>query len=162
MSMSTADKDYRHAIFPDQPFGSVPDERNDEQWNQIYFLFGQATFRAQAYEDGMACFVIAAEQHWKRSGKSPAEISKLPLGKLQNEYRLYCHLQPFHHEQLDAAVRTRNRLAHGFYRHRLDQLQCFEGRQQVIQELQGTIELFKRQRDEMYWNLSLLTGQPPL
>src|SRR5690606_31445972 len=53
--------EYRHAIFPDRPFGPIPDVADDVQWDTIHLLFGQATLRAQAYEDALARFVIAAE-----------------------------------------------------------------------------------------------------
>ena len=55
------DCEFRAAIFPAFPFGPVTDEREDQQRDQIHFLFGQATLWAQAYEDGMACFISAAE-----------------------------------------------------------------------------------------------------
>jgi hypothetical protein len=162
MPENMTDTEYRAAIFPALPFGPILDEREDWQWDQIHFLFGQATLWAQAYEDAMARFVIEAEQRWNRSEKTPEQIAKMTLGALQKEYCRYCHLAPFHCERLAVALNTRNRLAHSFYRRQMRLLSSLQGRQQVIQELQIAIDRFILERDDMHWNLSLLTGQPPL
>ena len=162
MSTDLTDDEYRHAIFPDRPFGPIPDDDEDQQWEQIHFLFGLAMFRTQAYEDGMARFVIVAELRWKRSGKTAAEIGKLTLGQVQKEYRKYCQLEDHHRDRMADALKIRNSLAHNFYRLRMNLLESVEGRERVIKELHAAIELFRQERDEMYWNLSLLTGETPL
>jgi hypothetical protein len=162
MSTDLIDEEYRYAIFPDRPFGPIPDEQEVQQWSRIYFLFGQATFRSQAYEDGMARFIIAAEGRWNRSGKPAEEILRLPLGLLQKEYPKYVYLEDHHRDRMADALKIRNSLAHSFYRHRMNLLESVEGRAQVIRELHAAIELFRQERDEMYWNLSLLTGELPL
>lgn len=160
MALDTIDAEYRAAIFPACPFGPLPAEGEDDQWEQIYFLFGQAMLWAQSYEDGMAKLVIAAEARWQRSGIPAEEINQKALGQLQKEYARYCHLEPHHHERMAEVRKTRNRIAHSFYRRRMAQLQTAEGRTQVIRELHGAIHQFQIERDEMYWLLSALTGQP--
>lgn len=154
--------EYRHAIFPDRPFGPIPDVADDVQWDTIHLLFGQATLRAQAYEDALARFVIAAEGVWPRSGKSTEAILRLPLDPLQKEYARYCLLEPWHIDELARALRVRNSLAHSFYRRRQPLLEDHEGRKHVISELHEASDLFQRQRDEVYWNLSILTGIEPV
>lgn len=79
MNNKITESDYLHAIFPDRPFELARDEREERQWNSIHFLFGQATLRAQAYEDGMARFIVAAEEQWHRSGKTAEEIWRMAL-----------------------------------------------------------------------------------
>lgn len=150
--------EYRHSIFPDRPYGPVPDAGEATQWETIHLLFGQVTLRAQAYEDALTRFVIAAESVWPRSWKTADEISRLPLGPLQKEYARYCELKQCHLQTMAQALRIRNSLAHSFYRRRQHLLESYEGRQRVIDELYLADELFQRQCDEVYWNLSLLTG----
>jgi hypothetical protein len=154
--------EYLHAIFPNRPFGELPDKHEDQQWSQIHSLYGLAVFCAQSYEDGMARFVIAAEEHRKRSGFKAKKIWRLPLGDLQKEYCRYCHLEVHHKERMAKAVQLRNSLVHKFYHRRINLLESAAGRDQVIQELHSAIRLFQQERDEMYWNLGLITGQPPL
>jgi hypothetical protein len=156
------DAEFRAAIFPAFPFGPLPNQREKKQWEQIEFLFGQATLWAQALEDGIARFVMAAEAHWKQSGITSEQIQMLTLGALQREYCRYCHLREYHQKEMARALRTRNHLAHSFYRRRMILLQTEQGRNDVIRELQAAIELFIQERDEVYWNLSCLTGQSPL
>ena len=162
MSTNNSEEEYRYAIFPDYPFGPIPNEGEDEQWHQIHFLFGQATLRAQAYEDGIARFVVAAEARWVRSGKTAVEVWKLTLGALQKEYCRYFHIEDHRRERMTEALRIRNSLAHNFYRRRMEFLGCAEGRNHVIRELHTAIDLFKIERDETYWNLSLINDQPLL
>lgn len=157
-----SDDEYRAAIFPALPFGPLPTVREDDQWNQIYFLFGQAMLWAQSYEDGMAQLVVAAEKRWNRSGIPAEKIRKMNLGQLQKEYIRYCHMEQHDHERLAEARRVRNEIAHSFYRRRMKQLQTVEGRDRVIRELHEAIRLFQIERDEMYWLLSAVTGQPLL
>lgn len=161
MSNSVAEAEFRHAIFPDRPWEGLGDASEDGQWTVIHFLFGQATLRAQAYEDGVARFVIAAEQKCPRSGKSEDEIWRLTLGGLQKEYSRYCLLQDYHRERMAKTLAIRNSLAHNFYRRRRHLLESNEGRERVICELREADSLFQQERDDVYWNLSMLTGQPP-
>lgn len=156
------DPDYLHAIFPDRPFGPPRDKVEGGQWNAIYFLFGQAMFRAQAYEDALASFIVSAEARLPSSGKTPDEVWRLTLGGLQKEYGRYCLLEDSDRERMNRALKVRNSLAHNFYRRRMDLLETQQGRDQVIRELSHAGDLFQRARDAVYWNRSLLTGEPPL
>lgn len=160
MNSDALDAEYRTAIFPARPFGPLPAEGEDDQWGQIYFLFGQAVLWAQAYEDGMAQLVIAAEKRWQRSGIPAEKVKRMVLGQLQKEFARYCHLEPHHHERMAEILKVRNGIAHSFYRRRMAQLQTAEGRTQVIQELHEAVRMFQMERDELYWLLSTLTGQP--
>lgn len=153
---------YLHAIFPARPFGQLPDPEEDRQWEQIHFLFGQATLWAQAYEDGLACFVINAEARWQRSGKSPEEINKMVLGCLQKEYGRYCHLADHHREDMKHIRDLRNSLAHNFYRRRMAKLETRVGRDEVIAELHQAINRLQIERDNIHWSIGLVTGEPAL
>lgn len=152
---------YLHAIFPARPFGQLPDPEEERQWEQIHFLFGQATLWAQAYEDGLACFVAKAEERWQRSGKSLEEINRMVLGGLQKEYARYCHPKD-HHQDMERVRILRNSLAHNFYRRRMKELATQTGREKVISELHQAIISLQIARDDVYWNISLVTGQPAL
>lgn len=158
--MRTAE--FLHAIFPNRPFGPLPDPEEDRQWEQIHVLFGMATLWAQAYEDGLAYFVVKAEERWQRSGNSSERINKMVLGILQKEYARYCHLENHHQEDMKHVLDLRNSLAHNFYRRRMDKLATQMGREEVIEELQQAINCLQMARDNAYWNISLLTGQPAL
>ena len=162
MNNKITESDYLYTIFPDRPFELAPDEREDHQWSNIHFLFGQTTLRSQAYEDGMARFIVAAEEQWYRSGKTAEEIWRMTLGPLQKEYARYCLLEKCHYERMENALKVRNSLAHNFYRRRMQLLESPEGREQIIRELHEAAELFQQERDDVYWNLSMLTGQPLL
>jgi len=153
---------YRYVIFPTLPFGHSPDPVEDGQWEQIYFLFGQALLWAQAHEDGLAQLVGKAEHRWQRSGKSVDQINRMTLGALQKEYVRYCHLEDHHREDMKQVLDIRNSLAHNFYRRRMDQLATDAGREAVIAELQRAGDALQMARDDVYWNLSLLTGESPL
>lgn len=157
-----SDEAFRHAIFPCQPFGPVPDPVDADQWNRIYFLFAMATFWAQAYEDGMVRFVKRAEARWRRSRKTAHQIDQMTMGALQREYQRYVHLEDHHLERMKFLRNSRNGLAHNFYRRRMKQLASREGRSGVIEELQRAMDLFQTERDEVYWCYSLLTGATPL
>lgn len=154
--------EYLHAIFPTRPFGQLPDPEEDSQWDQIHFLFGHATLWAQAYEDGLADFVLKAEERWQRSGKSPEEINRMVLGVLQNEYARYCHLEDHHREDMKRVRVLRNSLAHNFYRRRMAKLTTKVGRGEIIAELHQAINSLQIERDNVYWNIGLVTGQPAL
>lgn len=162
MNNKITESDSLHAIFPDRPFELARDEREDHHWNSLHFLFGQATLRAQACEDGIARFIVAAEEQWHRSGKTAEEIWRMTLGTLQKEYARYCLLEACHYERLENARRVRNSLAHNFYRRRMHLLESPEGRERVIRELFEAAELFQQESDDVYWNLSMLTRQSPL
>lgn len=151
--MSTTN-DFRYTIFPDRPLDD--DDTADAQWQQLHFLFGQAMFRAQAYEDALARFVVAAEDRWQRSGLSEAKIWRLTLGPLQREYKRYCILQPNDESQMDEALRYRNSIAHNFYRRRLQTLGSTEGRDAVIAELIEMADRFRDLRDTVYQHLGML------
>ncbi|MBN9522192.1 hypothetical protein J0H58_27350 [bacterium] len=84
----------------------------------------------------------------------------MSLGQLQKEYARYCHLKPHHLKRMAEVLKVRNAIAHNFYRRRMARLESAEGREQVIRELHEAIYLFQTERDEMYWLLSALTGQP--
>ena len=160
MSIEIPEDEYHASIFPNSPFGPIPDEAENQQWNQIHFLFGKAMLWAQAYEDGMTRFVVVAESRWKRSGKTEEKIWRMTLRQLEKEYELHCHLERHQYKRMEKVRKLRNSIAHKFYRHRMALLQSAEGRDQVIRELHEAIRMFEMARDEMYWFLNCLTGQP--
>lgn len=152
-----SESDFRHAIFPDLPCGTSH-ASEDAQWRAIRFLFGQVTLRAQAYEDALARFVVTARGLEDRASEDEERIWRLTLGKLQKEYRTYCLLEPAHLERMARALEIRNSLAHNFYRRRMHLLETAEGRESVIEELQAAEDFLRSERDDVYWNLHLLTG----
>ena len=160
--MDIAHEELLASIFPSRPFGPPPSDGEVEQWTLIHGLFGQAMLWAQAYEDGLSRLVVAAEARWKRSGKNPDDIWKMTLGQLQKESLRYSHLDAYQLVEQANLLKVRNSIAHNFYRRRMGRLETHEGREQVIRELCDAIRLFQMERDEMYWLLSSLTGQPLL
>jgi hypothetical protein len=40
ISTNSLDDEYLASIFPNRPFGPIPEEGEDQQWNQLLFLFG--------------------------------------------------------------------------------------------------------------------------
>ena len=122
----------------------------------------QVTLRAQAYEDALARFVFMAMRLDGVSAGTERRVRRLTLGALQKEYANYCLLETAHADRMRRALEVRNSLAHSFYRRRMHLLETPEGRERVIAELSDAEELLKQERDEVYWNCSLLSGEAPL
>jgi hypothetical protein len=95
------------------------------------------------------------------AGPEP-RIRRLTLGALQKEYAKYCLLEAAHEDRMRRALEVPNSLAHSFYRRRMHLLETPEGRERVIVELSDAEELLRRERDEVYWNCSLLSGEASL
>jgi hypothetical protein len=110
----------------------------------------------------MARFVIAADKRWHRTSKKSEEIHLMTLGALQTVYKKYCALTKDHNQRMRSLLKKRNSIAHSFYRRRKSELLTDEGRARIIQELNNAIADFQLERDEMYWNLGLVTGEYPL
>lgn len=150
--------EFRYQIFPDRPIGLDFDE-SDEHWDQIHFLFGSATLRAQAYEDAMAKFIVAANRKWGRTGRSDRQIWRLTLGQLHKEYIKYFANSIEMEPELRLVLKMRNSIAHKFYKNRMEKLETVEGRRLIAIELQEMVDKFRQKRDDVYWNLGMLEGR---
>ncbi|MEW4526482.1 hypothetical protein [Maioricimonas sp. JC845] len=146
----------RSAAFPNEPFGLITCADEQEQWEEIRFLFGKAMLWAQAFEDSLLEFVITAERIWKRSRHSESQLRRLTLGKLLQEARLYCTLSESHTDEMRQALAARNAVAHGFFSKRRALLARTSGRANVIDELNSAIDQFQVCRDEVNWWLFML------
>jgi hypothetical protein len=61
--------------------------------------------------------------------------------------------------EIKKILNMRNSISHSFYRRRTEKIGTAEGRESIIKELLEMREIFRSEKDEVYWNLSLLTGE---
>ncbi|WP_148046791.1 hypothetical protein [Nocardioides pocheonensis] len=128
----------------------VREELDDEDYQikEVFAVYGRAAYQAQVLERGLANVLTVARTAAARgSGDDFDAFLEQHLGSTMG--RLVSLLGPHVHEDGDvlpnlrAALEERNRLAHRFFRqHELD-FGSFSGREEMLAELYGLIELFE-------------------
>lgn len=127
----------------------VPDvlDPENDQVREVYAHHGLAIYAAQCLEHQLANHVVVTQL-----GKSITQpeqwdalyekLFRLPMGGQLKRLLAEAELDEGLVDRLRAALGTRNRLAHSYFRERAAELTSFSGRTQMIEEL-------KTMRDEL-------------
>jgi hypothetical protein len=128
----------------------VREDLDDEayQIKQVYAMYGLAAYQAQVLERGLANVLTVA--HTKVSGGNRDDFDafleqhlKATMGRLVNLLGPHVvgdgNLLP----NLREAMEERNRLAHRFFREHELNFASFSGREEMLAELHGLIQLFE-------------------
>jgi hypothetical protein len=131
-------------------------DSNDEQVKTVYSHFGLALYLAQVLEYGLANALMCAELLPRRAGKPiprkhwEAEFDlfmnqqfEKPLGRLVGGLRKVTSVPADLEGLLTTALKTRNFLAHHFFRERAEPFMSRDGREKIIQELERAQRLFE-------------------
>jgi hypothetical protein len=131
------------------------DSAQDEHVKTVYAHFGLAMYLAQVLEHGLANALICAELLPRRAGKPvprkqwEAEFDTFmdqqfqqTLGRLIRALKSATSVPPDLEGLLTAALEKRNFLAHHYFRERAEAFMSREGRDNMIEELEGVHKLF--------------------
>ena len=131
-----------------------------EHCKEVYAYFGLAMFRAQCVEQSiiqlLIFLVFFKENATKISSIEKWELdfdnfdktmSKKTMGHLLGALRDLGVLNEIIESTLSKALIKRNWLAHGYFAHRAIEFLNERGRNQMIDELEGIIELFNLAED---------------
>lgn len=128
----------------------------DEHVKSVYAHFGLALYLAQVLEHGLANALMSAELLPRRAGKPvpknqwEAEFDLFmneqfdkPLGRLINGLRKVASVPADFETLLTTALKTRNFLAHHFFRERAEFFMSGDGREKMVEELENAQRLFE-------------------
>jgi hypothetical protein len=131
-------------------------DSKDEHVKTVYAHFGLALYLAQVLEHGLANALMSAELLPRRAGKPfprkqwEAELDLFmneqfdkPLGRLVNGLRKVTSVPTDLETLLTTALKTRNFLAHHFFRERAELFMSRGGREKMIEELESAQRLFE-------------------
>jgi hypothetical protein len=131
-------------------------DSRDEHVKTVYAHFGLALYLAQILEHGLANALISAELLPRRTGKPvpktqwEAEFDLFmneqfnkPLGRLISGLRKATSVPVDLEALLTTALKTRNFLAHHFFRERAESFMSCDGREKMIKELESAQRLFE-------------------
>jgi hypothetical protein len=123
-----------------------------DQIRQVYAKYGLAMYLAQVLEHGLANLVVATqlgssvksseamEELWK-------ELFALTMGTQMKRVLKEARLSASQVARLQRALRTRNFLAHHYFRERAAQFLSFSGRNEMLDELE-TMQAELREADK--------------
>jgi len=122
-------------------------DSRDEHVKTVYAHFGLALYLAQILEHGLANALISAELLPRRTGKpvpkTQWEADFKPLGRLISGLRKATSVPVDLEALLTTALKTRNFLAHHFFRERAESFMSCDGREKMIKELESAQRLFE-------------------
>jgi hypothetical protein len=123
---------------------------DDSHTRETYAHFGLAMYLAQVLEHGLVNAMVVARlpepNRIQRSSIDDFMDQKFEqtLGRLIRDLRDFVEVPDEVGDQLAEALRTRNWLAHAYFRERAAQFLTRAGRNQMISELKDAQELFHR------------------
>jgi len=119
---------------------------------ELYAKFGIAAEAGQLFETDLGTFLLGLEglaNDWQRtSDKSAAtefyaKMNRKTLGQLYRSVKDHVHFDESIAEKLEAGLRARNLLNHGFYLRHDFSIQTDEGRDRMLEDLEQLhIQLF--------------------
>jgi hypothetical protein len=123
-----------------------------DQIRQVYAKYGLAMYLAQVLEHGLANLVVASQLGSSvRSNEAMQalwdELFGLTMGAQMKRVLKDARLSAAQIARLQGALRTRNFLAHDYFRERAAQFLSFSGRSEMIDELE-TMQAELRAADE--------------
>jgi len=130
-------------------------DSKDEHVKTVYPHFGLALYLAQVLEHGLAIALMYAELLPRRAGKPVPrkqwetefdlfmnEQFEKPLGRLIGGLRKATSVPADLEDLLTTALKTRNFLAHHFFRARAESFMSRDGRENMIEELESAQRFF--------------------
>jgi hypothetical protein len=134
----------------------MSDDGTDEHVKTVYAHFGLALYLAQVLEHGLANALMCAGLLPRRAGKPVPrkqwEVEfdafmdqqfEQTLGRLIQSLRTATSVPTDLENILADALKTRNFLAHHFFRERAESFMSRDGREKMIQELERAQKLFE-------------------
>lgn len=134
----------------------------DEHVKIVYAHFGLALYLAQVLEHGLANALMSAELLPRRAGNPVTkklweaefvlfmnEQFDKPLGRLISGLKKVALVPADLETLLSTALKTRNFLAHHFFRERAEFFMSRDGRKKMIEELEKAQRLFEAADEEL-------------
>jgi hypothetical protein len=122
----------------------------DEQTKEVYAHFGAAFALANTLEEGLCCYLVAqrvltdpdvTDENFDAVEKA---IHGDTLGPVVGKVKAVAKLDPKDKALLKEALDQRNFLAHHYFRARAFTIESDQGRADMIRELRGIHDVFKR------------------
>ena len=142
-------------IFKEKALEIMNDKNADEHVKDVYANYGLALYLAQVLEHGLANALMCAELLPSRAGKPvprrqwEAEFDvfmdqqyEQTLGRLVRALKSATSIPTELEGALADALKTRNFLAHHFFRERAEAFMSWDGREAMIRELKSAQGLF--------------------
>jgi hypothetical protein len=112
-----------------------------DQIRQVYAMYGAAMYFAQVLEHGLVNFVIGARAGVTATNSSEIDqlfeqLFKMTMGSQLQQVLIEQRLSEDQIARLREALRTRNLLAHDYFRERAVEMLTVEGRNRMLTELE--------------------------